>query len=112
MSTSKELRKEKRAQKKAYKKAKRKAVGLWKGLTIFFCILSILMMPVAMIAGMFDNTFAIITGDQFWKLENEDPSAVYYSGDYATTEERLTAGNDVVYQTELRQCGLRRHRLR
>lgn len=100
MSTSKELRKEKRAQKKAYKKAKRKAVGLWKGLTILFCILSILMMPVAMIAGMFDNTFAIITGDQFWKLENEDPSAVYYSGDYATTEERLTAGNDVVYQTE------------
>lgn len=100
MSTSKELREEKRAHKKAYKKAKRKAVGLWKGLTIFFCILSILMMPVAMIAGMFDNTFAIITGDRFWELENEDPSAVYYSGDYATTEERLTAGNEVVYQTE------------
>lgn len=100
MSTSKELRKEKKTQKKAYKKAKRKAIRPWKCLTILFCILSLLMIPVSMIAGMFDNTFAIITGDRFWSLENEDTSAIYYTGDFATTEERLAAGADVIYQTE------------
>lgn len=53
-----------------------------------------------MVVNMADNTIAIVAGDNFWTLKNEDTSAVYYSGDYTTTEERLAAGADVVYQTE------------
>lgn len=86
--------------KKAFRKTRRRYIQPWKFLAIVCCILAILMQLVGTVAGMFDNTIAIITGDRFWKLENEDSSAMYYSGDYASTEERLSAGRDVVYATE------------
>ena len=100
MEDRKQLRAERKAQKKAYKKARRKYTQPWKILSVIMAISALLIQLVGVIAGMADNTFAIITGEKFWTLENEDPNAVYYKGDYATTEERLAAGADVVYQTE------------
>ena len=100
MEDRKQLRAERKAQKKAYKKARRKYTQPWKTLSVIMAISALLIQLVGVIAGMADNTFAIITGEKFWTLENEDPNAVYYKGDYATTEERLAAGADVVYQTE------------
>ena len=61
---------------------------------------ALLVQAVGMVVNMADNIIAIVAGDNFWTLKNEDTSAVYYSGDYTTTEERLAAGADVVYQTE------------
>lgn len=89
-----------KAQKKAYRKAKRKYVQPWKLLAILLIIPALLVQAVGMVVNMADNTIAIVAGDNFWTLKNEDTSAVYYSGDYTTTEERLAAGADVVYQTE------------
>ena len=91
----------KKAKKKAYKKAKRKALQPWKGLSGTFVFLAVFSLLLSLLVGMVDNTLAIITGDKFWVLENEDPNAIYYSGDYKTTAERLEAGAKVVYQTEL-----------
>ena len=91
----------KKAKKKAYKKAKRKALQPWKGLSVAFVFIAAISLLLSLLVGMFDNTIAIITGDKFWVLENEDPNAIYYSGDYKTTAERLEAGAKVVYQTEL-----------
>ena len=100
MSQSTKPQNEWKAQKKAYKKAKRKYVQPWKILAILLIVPALLVQAVGMVANMADNTIAIVAGDKFWELKNEDPSAIYYSGDYPTTEERLAAGTDVVYQTE------------
>ena len=45
---------------------------------------------------MFDNTIALFVGGTFWEVENEDPSAQYYVGDFATEEERVAAGAELV----------------
>ena len=79
----------KKAKKKAYKKAKRKALQPWKGLSGAFVFLAVFSLLLSLLVGMFDNTIAIITGDKFWVLENEDPNAIYYSGDYKTTAKDL-----------------------
>ena len=91
----------KKEKKKAFKKAKRRYLQPWKGLSGAFVFLAVFSLLLSLLVGMFDNTIAIITGDKFWALENEDPNAIYYSGDYKTTAERLEAGAKVVYQTEL-----------
>ena len=100
MEDKKALKAEMKTRKKAYKKAKRKYVQPWKALSQFFAFLMVIMVLVCFIANMADNTFAIIAGDTFWELENPDENAIYFDGDYATTEERLTAGAEVVYRTE------------
>ena len=91
----------KKEKKKAFKKAKRRYLQPWKGLSGAFVFLAVFSLLLSLLVGMFDNTIAIITGDRFWALENEDPNAIYYSGDYKTTAERLEAGAKVGYQTEL-----------
>ena len=91
----------KKEKKKAFKKAKRRYLQPWKGLSGAFVFLAAFSLLLSLVVGMADNTLAIITGDKFWVLENEDPNAIYYSGDYKTTAERLEAGAKVVYQTEL-----------
>lgn len=95
-----------KAQKKAYRKAKRKYVQPWKVLAILLIIPALLVQAVGMVVNMADNTLAIVAGDRFWDLKNQDSSAVYYSGDYATEAERLAAGSDVVYQTEAEGAAL------
>ena len=100
MEDKKSLKQERKARKKAYKKAKRKYVQPWKAISSVLAFLMVIVLVLGFIVNKADNTFAIITGDTYWKLENEDANAIYYTGDYATTEERLAAGRDVVYQTE------------
>lgn len=101
MNRDKNLLKGNKARKKAYKKAKRKMIQPWKSFSTFFTIMAVLSILLSVIVGMFDNTIAIITGDKFWELINEDPNAIYFSGDYDSTADRLAAGSKVVYQTEL-----------
>ena len=100
MEDKKALKAEMKTRKKAYKKAKRKYIQPWKALSQFFAFLMVIMVLVCFIANMADNTFAIIAGDTFWELENPDENAIYFDGDFATTEERLAAGEEVVYRTE------------
>ena len=49
---------------------------------------------------MFDNTVAAFVGGTFWKLENEDKSAVYFEGDFATPEEMAAYGAELCKLTE------------
>ena len=53
---------EKKALKKAYKKAKRKTVGVWKPLTIFLMVVSIIFDLVGMFAIGFDAFIPITIG--------------------------------------------------
>ena len=99
-------KKERKAKKKAYKKAKRKYVQPWKALTIIFAVVALIMSPVAFVLDMFDNTAVLFLGGTFWELENEDPNAQYYKGDFATEKDRTEAGAKLVYQVEAEGAAL------
>ena len=70
-----------------------------KFVSVVLVVLFVIMIPVNIVLGMFDNTIAVmVQGSSFWKLENEDPNAIYFKGDYATEAERLAAGKLLCYQ--------------
>ncbi len=93
-------KKEKKAQKKAYKKALKRARRPWKFLTLLSAPLAIIMTAVFIVVSMFDNTVALFVGGTFWKLENPDPNAIYYESDFASDEERVARGYELVKQVE------------
>ncbi|MBQ8804603.1 MAG: glycoside hydrolase family 3 C-terminal domain-containing protein [Tyzzerella sp.] len=99
-------KKEIKARKKAYKKALRKARRPWKFLTILSAPLAIIFTVMLIIVSMFDNTVALFVGGTFWKLENEDPSAIYYESDFATNEERIEKGAELVKKVEAEGASL------
>ena len=101
-----ENRKEKKVRKKAYKKALRRARRPWKFMSILSALLAIAFSVMFVIASMFDNTITLFFGGTFWELENEDPTAVYYEGDFATEEERNAAGAELVKQVEAEGASL------
>ena len=92
--------------KKAYKKAKRKALGLWKTLSIICLVLTIVLVPVNVVLGMFDNTVAAFAGGTFWELENEDENANYFKSDFKTDEEMYKKGDEICYQVEAEGAAL------
>ena len=64
-------------------------------------ILLVIMIPVNIVVGMFDNTISLLLpGNRFWELKNEDGSAIYYEKDYASEAERIAAGWELCYQLE------------
>lgn len=102
----KELKTQKKAMKKAYKKARRKSHGLWKFFTWLSAPLAIVMIVLLVVLTMFDNTVALFVGGTFWKLENEDPEAVYFESDFETEEERNAVGYELVKQVEAEGAAL------
>ena len=93
-------KKEIKARKKAYKKARRRARRPWKFLTLLSGPLAVLFTVILVVVTMFDNTIALFVGGTFWELENEDPTAVYYEGDFDTEKERVAKGAELVKQVE------------
>ncbi len=91
---------EKKLQRKAYKKARRRMIKPWRFLTWFSGVLAVVLVVAVIIVGMFDNTVALFVGDTFWELKNEDENAVYYTNDFATQEERVARGYELVKQVE------------
>ena len=91
---------EKKVQKKAFKKARKKAIRPWRFLTWLSGPLAVILAVACVFVGMFDNTVALFVGDSFWELENEDPNAKYYVEDFATQEERVARGYELVKQVE------------
>ena len=95
------------AEKKAYKKAKRKFVSLWKTVGIICLILTLILAPLNIVLGMFDNTISLLVpGNSFWELENKDANAIYYPGMGVSQEERLEAGQALCYQVEAEGAAL------
>lgn len=101
-----EKKKEYKARKKAWHKARRKAIRPWKGLTILSAVIAIIMIPVTVILSMFDNTVAAFVGGTFWKLENEDESAVYFESDFETVEEMTDYGIELCKTVEAEGAAL------
>ena len=94
-------------EKKAYKKAKRKYVSLWKAVALICVILTVIMAPVNIVLGMFDNTISLlVAGNSFWELENRDADAIYYPNMGVSQAERLEAGNALCYEVEAEGAAL------
>jgi len=70
---------EKEEAKKKLRKAKRRAVRPFKGLTILSIPLTIIAIALLVFATIFDNSVAIFMGGRFWKLEDANPSAQYFT---------------------------------
>ena len=87
-------------EKKAYKRMKRKLVTPWKTLGIICLVLALICAPLTIALSMFDNTVALFTGAYFWELVDEDPNAQYFKPDFATDQERLDRGFELVKQVE------------
>ena len=78
-----------------------------KFMSVLLIILTVIMIPVNVIVRMFDNTISLlIPGNTFWMLENRDPNAIYFKGDYATEADRLAAGNALCYEVEAEGAAL------
>ena len=87
-------------EKKAYKRVKRGLVTPWKVVGILCLVLTLILAPLTVVLTMFDNTIALFTGAYFWELVDEDPNAQYFTSDFATTEERLDRGYELVKRVE------------
>ena len=99
-------KKEIKARKKAFKKAKRKAIRPWRFLTWFSLPFAIILIAATVVCSMFDNTIALFTGGTFWKLENEDANAQYFTSEFSNDGERIAAGAEVGYQMEAEGAAL------
>ena len=99
-------KKEFKAQKKTYKKARRKAVGLWKWISIIGTPLAIILIVANVLVSTFDNTVAAFVGGTFWKLQNEDANAQYFTSDFASAEEMAAYGMEICEQVEAEGAAL------
>lgn len=66
-------------EKKKIRKAKKKATSPFKGLTIISLPLTIISIVLLVIATVFDNSVAIFFDSTFWKLDNPNEDAQYFS---------------------------------
>ena len=85
---------------KAKRKEFRKYLRPFKGLSIAFAVLSVFSLLFSVMITVMDNSFALFTGDTFWKLKNEDKNAMYYQSDFASKEEKEEYANRIAYQVE------------
>ena len=76
-------------------------------ISIIMLVLFIIMIPVNVVVRLFDNTLALLfAGNTFWELENEDPNAIYFKGDFESEQARLEAGNALCYEVEAEGAAL------
>ena len=99
-------KKEWKQAKKAYKKAKHRAIRPWKGMSIFSAIFAVVFIAVFVICSTFDNTLAAFTGGTFWKLENEDADAQYFTSDFDKVEDNVAYGTDLCQRVEAEGAAL------
>ncbi len=99
-------KKEWKAKKKAYKKAKHRAIRPWKGMSIFSGIFGVVFTVAFVFCSMFDNTLAAFQGGTFWKLENKDENAQYYTSDYDSVEDMVAYGEQLCREIEAEGASL------
>lgn len=86
---------------KEWKKGRHKAVRPFRGLKNATGILAVVLVIATVFFNLFDNTMALFfVGNSFWKVKNEDKSAVYFAPDYANEEEKTKDGYRVAKQVE------------
>ena len=77
------------------RKEKRRALRPWKGLTIWCLLLALNFSISAPCLYILDNDFMLMIPGSTWKMENEDPTAIYYPTVFADEEEALAYGETI-----------------
>lgn len=80
------------------RKEKRRALRPWKGLTIWCLVLALSFSITAPAMHILDNDFMLCLPGSTWKMENADPSAIYYPTAIADEAEALAYGETVARQ--------------
>ena len=89
---------EERKHRKAAKRAKCRALRPWKGLTLCCLLFALGFSIAAPVMHILDNDFMIYLPGSNWKMENADPSAIYYPTTLADEAEALVYGETVARQ--------------
>ena len=63
-------------------------------------VVMIVSIPLSILLQKFDNTMAARFGGSFWKLQNEDANAQYYTSDFNSAEEMVNYGLALTQQVE------------
>ena len=92
--------------KKNYLNSYRKKTSGWKIGSIVTGVLAGIIIPVSVLLTTFDNTIAAFVGGTFWELVNPDENAIYFKGDFASNEEMIEYGEEVIKQVELEGAAL------
>ena len=66
----------------------------------------IVSIPLSILLQKFDNTMAARFGGSFWKLQNEDTNAQYYTSDFNSAEEMVDYGLALTQQVEAEGAAL------
>ena len=77
------------------RKEKRRALRPWKGLTIWCLLFALNFSVTAPMIHILDNDFMLVLPGSTWKMENADPSAIYYPTMLADEAEALAYGETV-----------------
>ena len=83
---------------KTERKEKRKALRPWVGLTIWCLLFALGFSFATPVFHIIDNDFMIYVQGSNWKVENQDPSAIYYPTSFATEQEALAYGEIIARQ--------------
>lgn len=76
-------------------------------MSIFSAIFAVVFIAVFVICSTFDNTLAAFTGGTFWKLENEDADAQYFTSDFDKVEDNVALlGTDLCQRVEAEGAAL------
>lgn len=83
---------------KTQKKEKRKFLRPWKALTIWSLILTILLGGSEKLTEIIDNDLMLVIEGSTWKMENADPSAIYFPTAIPDEQEALAYGESIARQ--------------
>ena len=80
------------------RKEKRRALRPWRGLTIWRLVFALSFSVTVPMMHILDNDFMLVFPGSTWKMENADPSAVYYPTPVADEAEALAYGERIARQ--------------
>ena len=83
---------------KTERKEKSRALRPWKSLTIWCLVFALCFSVTVPMMHILDNDFMLVLPGSTWKMENADPSAIYYPAAISDEAEALTYGESVARQ--------------
>lgn len=71
-----------------------------KALTIFLGVVSVICVILLLVTTLFDQTFHVLFGSRYAKVENYSEDAQYFTSDFESDEKRRQYGNEIVRKLE------------
>lgn len=95
-----EEKRKRKEEKKREKQEKKKIMKHSTGLSVLFGVLSVVCVILLVVTTLFEQTFYILAGTRYAKIENYAEDVQYFPSDFADSEERDAYGNQLVRRLE------------